>query len=379
MTQRANGEGSIYRRQDGRWTAASYVLKSDGTRVRRPIYGKTRKEVAEKLAKAITQTKAGLPLAVESWTIERYAEHWIKDNISARLRPSTVSSYRETLRLHVLPILGRTTLRALTPAQVRALLATKTAAGLSPRSVRIVHGTLRSMLGEAVRDELVERNVAAVVRAPSVPQQEVQPWSTDEATTFLQATSQHRLHGLFAVGVALGLRKGELLALRWQDVDLDEGTIRVRQTVQRLPHVGLVYGPPKSLRSRRTIPLPAASSKALRRHRAAQAAEALAAGPAWTDSGLVFTSTVGTVLEPRNLTRLFDGLIAEAGVRRIRFHDLRHTCASLLLAQNVSARVVMEVLGHSQLSMTTDLYSHVMPTALCEAATAMDRALGQQA
>jgi integrase len=379
VTQRANGEGSIYRRQDGRWTAAGYVLKPDGTRVRKPIYGRTRKDVADKLAKMITQTKAGLPLAVESWTVERYAEHWIRDNVSARLRSSTVSSYRETLRLHVLPALGRTTLRSLTPGQVRELLATKTAAGLSARSVRIIHGTLRSMLAEAVRDELVERNVATVVRAPSVPQQEVQPWSIDEAAAFLESVSRHRLHALFAVGVALGLRKGELLALRWEDVDLDSGMVRVRQTVQRLPHVGLVYGPPKSLRSRRSIPLPDASVRALRRHRATQAAEALAAGPSWTDSGLVFTSTVGTVLEPRNLTRLFDGLIAEAGVRRIRFHDLRHTCASLLLAQNVPARIVMEVLGHSQLSMTTDLYSHVMPTALREAASAMDRALGQQA
>jgi Phage integrase family len=159
----------------------------------------------------------------------------------------------------------------------------------------------------------------------------------------------------------LGLRKGELLALRWDDVDLDGGVLHVRQNVQRLPEMGLVFGPPKSNKSRRTIPLPAASAKVLRTHRASQAAEALALGPAWIDSGLVFTSTVGTVIEPRNLNRFFDELITKAGVRRIRFHDLRHTCASLLLAQNVPARVVMEILGHSQLAMTTDLYSHVMP------------------
>ena len=187
--------------------------------------------------------------------------------------------------------------------------------------------------------------------------------------------SDHRLHALFAVGVALGLRKGELLALRWDDVDLDGGVLHVRQNVQRLPEMGLVFGPPKSNKSRRTIPLPAASAKVLRTHRANQAAEALALGPAWVDSGLVFTSTVGTVIEPRNLNRFFDELITKAGVRRIRFHDLRHTCASLLLAQNVPARVVMEILGHSQLAMTTDLYSHVMPTALRAAADAMDRVL----
>jgi integrase len=201
-----------------------------------------------------------------------------------------------------------------------------------------------------MREELVERNVATVVRPPSVDRVEVQPWSTEEASRFLAATVDHRLHALFAVGVALGLRKGELLALRWDDVDLDDGVLHVRQNVQRLPEMGLVFGPPKSNKSRRTIPLPTASARVLRTHRANQAAEALALGQSWVDSGLVFTSTVGTVIEPRNLNRFFDELITKAAVRRIRFHDLRHTCASLLLVQNVPARVVMEILGHSQLA-----------------------------
>ena len=249
----------------------------------------------------------------------------------------------------------------------------KAADGLGERSVQIIHSTLRTMLSEAMREELIERNVATVVRPPSAQQVEVQPWSTVEASRFLAASADHRLHALFAVGVALGLRKGELLALRWDDVDLEGGVVHVRQNVQRLPEIGLVFGPPKSNKSRRTIPLPAASAKVLRTHRANQAAEALALGPAWGESGLVFTSAVGTVIEPRNLNRFFDELIAKAGVRRIRFHDLRHTCASLLLAQHVPARIVMEILGHSQLAMTTDLYSHVMPTALREAADAMDR------
>ena len=228
-----------------------------------------------------------------------------------------------------------------------------------------------------MREELIERNVATVVRLPVIERVEVQPWSTEEASRFLTASADHRLHALFAVGVALGLRKGELLALRWDDVDLEDGVLHIRQNVERLPEIGLVFGPPKSNKSRRTIPLPAASTKVLRTHRANQAAEALALGPAWVDSGLVFTSTVGTVIEPRNLNRFFDELITNAGVRRIRFHDLRHTFASLLLAQNVPARVVMEILGHSQLAMTTDLYPHVMPTALREAADAMDRVFVQ--
>ena len=269
---------------------------------------------------------------MESWTVQRFAEHWLKHVVGPRLRPSTLSSYRETLRLHVIPTLGRMNLRALTPTHVRMLLANKAADGLGARSVQIIHSTLRTMLSEAMREEVIERNVATVVRPPSVERVEAQPWSTEEASRFLAATVDHRLHPLFAVGVALGLRKGELLALRWDDVDLEGGVLHVRQNVQRLPEMGLMFGPPKSNKSRRTIPLPAASARMLRTHRANQAAEALAHGPAWIDSGLVFTSTVGTVIEPRNLNRFFDELITKACVRRIRFHDLRHTCASLLLA-----------------------------------------------
>jgi integrase len=243
------------------------------------VYGKTRKDVADQLAVLIAKTKAGLPLAVESWTLERFAEHWLTHVVGPRLRPSTLSSYRETLRLHVLPTLGRMNLRSLTPTHVRTLLANKAADGLGARSVQIIHSTLRTMLSEAMREELIERNVVTVVRPPSVERVEVQPWSTEEASGFLAASADHRLHALFAVGVALGLRKGELLALRWDDVDLEGGVLNVRQNVQRLPEMGLVFGPPKSNKSRRTVPLPAASAKVLRTHRANQAAEALALGP----------------------------------------------------------------------------------------------------
>jgi integrase len=206
---------------------------------------RTRKDVADQLAVLIAKTKAGLPLAVESWTLERFAEHWLTHVVGPRLRPSTLSSYRETLRLHVLPTLGRTNLRSLTPTHVRTLLANKAADGLGARSVQIIHSTLRSMLSEAMREELIERNVVTVVRPPSVERVEVQPWSTEEASRFLAAGADHRLHALFAVGVALGLRKGELLALRWDDVDLEGGVLNVPQNVQRLPEMGLVFGSSK--------------------------------------------------------------------------------------------------------------------------------------
>jgi integrase len=173
------------------------------------------------------------------------------------------------------------------------------------------------------------------------------------------------------------MRRGELLGLRWSDVHLDERVLHVRHTAQRVYGHGMVFGPPKFASSRRDIPLPEVTIEVLEAHRRRQEAERAALEPYWVDTGLVFTTTIGTLIEPRNLARVLDGLVAEAGVRRIRLHDLRHTCASLL-AQGVPTRVVMEVLGHSQLGITMNLYSHVTPSALREAADAIDRVLVAQ-
>lgn len=376
MTRRANGEGSVYRRADGRWAGAYYVLRPDGGRERLTVYGRTRADASAKLAELVSKTAAGIPLAVKKWTVEAYAQHWLEDVVAGRLRPSTLSSYRGTLRLHIVPTLGRLPLRRVTPAHVRKLLSEKLAGGMSVRSVQIVHAILRAMLAEAMRDELVERNVAAIVKGPSREQAEVKPWTVEEVSTFLRAAGDDRLYALFALGVAVGMRRGELLGLRWIDVDFDRSIVHVRQAIQRVCGEGLIVGPPKSPRSRRDVPVPAYAMRALKEHRSRQAEEKLALGEYWVDSGLVFTSTVGTAIEPRNLTRVLDELVRAAGVRRVRFHDLRHTCASMLLAQGVPARVVMDVLGHSQFSITMDLYSHVMPSALREAADAIDRALG---
>ena len=376
--RRANGEGTISRRQDGRWTARAYVLRPDGGRVRRQVYGRTRAEVSAKLADMQVATSKGVPLAVEAWTFDGFADHWLEHVATAELRPSTVSSYRALLRLHVRPALGSKRLRGISVAQVRALIRAKSDEGLSARTVQMIHATIRTVLSSAARDELVERIVALLVRPPRVARIEVRPWSPSEASQFLSSCRGHRLYALFSVGVALGLRRGELLGLRWEDLDLDARLLHVRETVQRVQGAGLIVGPPKSARSRRSVPVPDMCVRTLREHRLVQVEERLLAGEGWIDSGRVFTSSAGTILEPRNLSRLFEERMASAGVRRIRFHDLRHTCASLLLAQGVQPRVVMEVLGHSQLAMTMDLYSHVMPTALREAAEAMDQALGDR-
>lgn len=373
MSRRANGEGSIYQRSDGRWAGAIYVHNRDGGRQRRQVYGRTKAEVIDKLGDLRALTRQHIPAAPVSYTVRQYASIWGGALGDSSLKPATVSNYRWILNRYVLPEVGDVKLVALSPQHVRNMLTAIANREVSARTVQLARAVLRTMLADAEREQLIHRNVAALVKGPRVERQEVQPWTAAEAGRFLSAVADHRLYALFSVGIALGLRKGELLALRWSDVDLDGGTLRVHRTVQRLgAGEGLVIGAPKTARSRRTIPLPDVCVAALRAHRATQAGERAAAGDKWVDLGLVFSTAKGTVIEPRNLNRLFDVKVKEAGVRRIRFHDLRHTCATLLLAQNVSSRVVMELLGHTQLSMTTDLYGHVLPTTLRSAASAMD-------
>lgn len=389
MSKRANGEGSIDQRKDGMWRARVYVFDTNGEKVRRYVYGSTREKVANKLVELQSLTQKHIPAAPVKYTVETYGEAWIRRlRDDDRRKPATVANYEWILERYVYDVIGNVRLTSLTPNHVRKVMRTtanrrrtrkdgQTGEALSPRTVQLVRGTLRAMLAEAQRDEYVHRNVASLVKGPSVVREEVEPWTPEDVAKFLAASKAHRLGALFSVGVALGLRKGELLALRWDDVALTARTLRVRATLQRLGKgVGVVNGLPKSSRSRRTVPLPASCVETLRRHQRAQEAERAAAGARWRGLGYVFTTQDGNHLEPRYVNTLFDALQDKAEVRRIRFHDLRHTCASLLLAQDVAPRTVMEVLGHSQMSITTDLYGHVMPTTLRGAADAMDAALG---
>ncbi len=277
-------------------------------------------------------------------------------------------------RIYIVPALGRIPLGKLSPQNVEAFLNDQRKAGLSPRTVQYLHATLRRALGRALKWSLVPRNVATLVDAPSTRRKEVEPLTPEEARVLLDAIKGERMEALYSVALAVGLRKGEALGLRWADVDLDAGTIAVRRSLQRAGG-RLQFVEPKSTRSRRTVALPNAAITALRTHRARQLQERLFAGPKWQEQGLVFTTTIGTPLEPRNVTRHFHRTLTRTGLPPKRFHDLRHTCASLLLAQGVHPRVVMEILGHSQIGLTMDTYSHVIPALQREAAGQMDAVL----
>jgi integrase len=409
--RRANGEGTITRRKDGRYHAAAYVYRPDGTRTRKFVYGKTREEVADKLTEMQELTRQGIPAASSAMAFGDYLTYWLATIAPERLKPATLNSYEGLTRLYIRPALGKKRLNRLSPADVRRFLSDFKSACLcclrgadkerpegkrtccavgrccerrpSARTVQYVHAVLRSALQQAIREELIARNVARIVETPTVSPKEVRPLDAGEVKALLKTARSHRLYALWLLLVSTGLRRGEALALTWPDVDLNAGTLRVRRNVQRIRRE-LIFGTPKTTRSIRTVSLPRRCVQALTEHRTAQERERKVAGPKWKPAEgqpaeLIFTTSTGRVIDPRGLNRMLTILCRDAKVRRVRVHDLRHTCASLLLAQGVDARTIMETLGHSTITMTLDTYAHVMGTTLRAAADRMDHALGLDA
>lgn len=374
MARRNAGDGNIYKRSDGRWEARMQVGYRGARRIRKSFYGVTRREVQAKLLSARHELASGILPKDGRLTVDRFLDTWLTEVVTPSVRPSTRRSYEMHVRLHISPAIGRCPLVRLTPADVQRLLAHELATGSSPRSVNHVRAVLRSALTCALRWGLVNRNVAALVEPARVSSDPPRPISPDAAREFLAAVRGDRLEALFVVALATGLRQGEALGLRWADIDLPTRTLAVRAALQRVEGE-LVLVEPKSRASRRSISIPNIAVSALRAHRTRQVQERLSAASHWSDSGLVFTTATGGPLDGASVTHHLHLALRRAGLPQMRFHDLRHGCASLLLAQGVHPRVVMEVLGHSQISLTLNTYSHVIPQLLTEAADQLDSAL----
>lgn len=372
MSKRGNGEGTIYQRQDGRWVGA--VTLPSGKR--KAVYGTTYQAVKTKLRQAQRDQEYGLDLSTKPQTVARFLADWLESTAKPTLRPKTHHSYAQLIRLHIVPAIGTIQLAKLTPLHVQHMMRDMTAKGLSPRTVQYARAILRRALGYALKWSLVTRNVATLVDPPRSVRKPVQPLTGDQARTFLAYAKQHddRLWPFFTTAVMTGLRQGELLGLRWTDVDLDAGTLRVRHTLQRIDGAWQ-FVEPKTRRSARTLSLPASVVAALRMQKDRQGFERKTAGQLWQDWNLIFTTPKGTPLEPSNLNGRLHKLLDGAGLPRQGMHSLRHCCASLLLSQGIPARIVMEQLGHSQITLTMDTYSHVMPAMLRDAADALDSAL----
>jgi integrase len=347
--KRGWGEGPIYRRKDGRWVGQYEVGGK-----RRYIYGKTRKEVAGKLTRAMTDRDAGMTFDAGSLRVGDYLDRWL-DSIRDTLRRRTWIRHEEIVRLHLKPCLGGIKLDRVNPLQVQSLYRSKLDSGLSPRTVQIIHATLYKALKQAVKWTLIPRNIAEYVDPPKVPRKEINPLSEEQVKRLLAAAQGNELEALYVLAVHTGMRSGELLGLRWKDVDLEGGIVQVRRSVFN----GCIEAP-KSANGNRSIRLTGTSMRALREHE--------------RTSEWVFCTNVGTTISVRNLhSRSWKPLLVRAALpHNTRFHDLRHTCATLLLTKGVHPKIVQEMLGHSSITITLDTYSHVLPNMQEKAVEAME-------
>jgi integrase len=372
--RRGNNEGSIYRRKDGYWVGQYGVRTAEGTKPRY-IYGNSREEVREKLTRAIADRDGGLVYDDKNMSVGEYLERWLNDSVRDTVRRRTWERYEQFVRVHLTPALGKIKLAKLTPAHVRGLYRDKLDSGLAPRTVLHIHRAFSKALKQAAADGLIPRNPAAPVKPPQPRGEEIRPLNREQVLALFEAASGERLEALYVLAVTAGLRRGELQGLKWDDLDLEAGTLQVRRTLSE-PKGGYIFEAPKSGKGR-NIRLTRKATAALREHRKHQLEERMQKPGLWQEQGLVFPSAVGTPLLGGNLNRTFKATLQRAGLpKSTRFHDLRHTCATLLLGQGVSPKFVQDLLGHADISLTLNVYSHVLPDMGDAAAVAMDAALG---
>src|ERR687890_238300 len=374
MSRRGNGKGTITRRKDGRWEARHYVPTVNGTK-RKTIYGKTQAEVRDKLTKALSDRIDGIVYDDENVTVGEYLDSWLQGSVYGSVRQSTYDRDTNLVNNHIKPILGGLKLKKLNSAQIQSFYRDRLDAGLSGSTVHKMHDILRRGLAQAVKWHLVPRNVAEAATPPRPAPKEMQALSVDEARRLLEAAGEDRLEALYVLAIHTGMRQGELLALRWQDVDLENAVASVRRTLTRSGGKE-VFGKPKTKKSRRCIRLTPQAVEALRVHLKRQLQDIEILGDRYQDQGLVFTTNTGAPINPSNLRqRSFASLLKRAGLPHMRFHDLRHTCATLLLSRGVHPKFVQELLGHATIAITPDTYSHVMPSMGDATAKAMKDAL----
>lgn len=374
--KRANGEGSIYQRADGRWGASAFLETTSGKRKRVHIYGKTRQEVHDRLADKLGEARKGIRTPDKEWTVAAYLDYWLRNVATPKNRPRTIELYEGYIRLYLKPALGHIRLTKLTIQHVQTFLNRRLEEGSSERSVHQMRSTLRAALSRAEREELIVRNVAKLVEIkPWIPKP-IHPWTAEEATRFLGVAKKHRLYPAFAMLLLYGMRRGEVLGIRWCDVDFEHGQLHIRQQLQRIGKT-LEQGPVKTSAGRRDLPLLSEIENEL----ATLYKRRFGAPPAALDEGdpvgrqLVFLSTTSTPIDPKNFVRSFRGLCKQNDIRLIRVHDTRHTAATLLKNLGVPARDAQLILGHSNVTTTQQLYQHADLEGQAKALAKIERQL----
>lgn len=390
MAKRANGEGTLSRRKDqsGKtigWRAAVTVgLNEDGTQKRQWVSGKTQTEVQEKMRALQSDMHTGMVADTEGLTVQAFMDQWIAYKQRGGLKPNTVQSYRDTAKRYITPQLGRVKLDKLRPLDVEHMLTSLRKEGKSASLLAYTLRVLRMALKQAVMWQMLPRNVAEAVRSPKVERAEMQVWTAKEVADFLDATQTHRLHAAFYLALMTGMRRGELMGLKWEDIDFDKRRLTVRNNLVEVQGEGVegktragkatvssrraVLSTPKTKNSRRVIVLSPGTIAKLQEHKVRQQAERVAAAEAWAEQGFVFANPLGQPTNPDVLSNAYETLVKRAGVKRIRFHDLRHTAASLMISRGLSAKVVSERLGHADVGFTMRVYTHLYDEQREEAA-----------
>ncbi len=382
---RRKGIPSIRQRKDRNgkkldvWEAMITLGRDPGTgKVKRlPVYGKTQQECRDKLIETMQSIKTQTFIEPHKTTVESWLDTWLKEYKKDNIRPTTYSSYENIIRVHIKPNIGKAYLKELRPEQIQRFYNERRTSGLSARTIRNIHVVLHEALEQAMRNNLIIRNVSEATTLPKQEKKEMRVLTTEEQDKFLKILSENKSGIIFKLDLASGMRRGELLGLRWKDVDLKEGVLRVNQSLSRTKvnfdkestenKTAIMIQKPKTKKGERSIPLFSSIISDLKEHKMAEKAKFQTLG--WDDikikqyfkDGFVFTNELGGHIEPRNLTRKFYALVKAAGIPKANLHALRHSLATRLLEMNVSPKVVQEILGHSTITLTLDTYSHVMP------------------
>ncbi len=360
MKRRANREGSLFQNKQGYWVGQ--VSLPNGKLKRK--YSKTQREAREWLQSQRSAIRDGVWTDSDSVTVAAFLDRYMEDVGANTLRPKTLETYLYLIRLHIKPEIGAVRLSALTPSHVQHLYTVKLNQGLSRRTVQFIHSVIHKAFDQAVRWGLMTRNVCDLADAPKPKRQMREVWSIEQVKTFLEYVRHDRLYALWVLAMT-GMRLGELLGVRYEDVNWKDGTLHVTQAIQYIPGKGLFTTEPKTEHARRTIKLPRFVFEVLKTHVKEKDIK----------SGLLFTTRNGTPFSPRNIERYFSDAIKGAGVPSINFHRIRHTVATTLLLANTHPKLVQELLGHSTISMTLDTYSHVIPQMHDEAANKINEML----
>jgi len=371
--RRGKGEGSIYRRKDGRWAAEITIEGRD----RKTLYGKTREEVHEKLLAAQNEKRQGSLRTGPRQTVKDYLNDWLEVH-RVRLKISTYATYRRHLNNHIIPALGHIQLQKLTADQVQTFCSKMLKEGLSPGTVRLIYTILNAALRDAIRRKKLAINVCSAVTLPRATRHKIQPLDREQARRLLKAAKGSPIECLLTLALGTGMRLGEILSLRWGDINLEERMLQVCHTVDYIQGFGIVESEPKTDSSRRSIILPPFVVDALKRHYVHQLRERQRVGIAWKDQDLVFSNRYGRYFDRMRLHTLFKRVLKDAGLPHMRFHDLRHSAATILLSMGVPAKVVQEVLGHSKINTTLDIYGHVLSEMQRDAMDKMDDFFGEE-